>query len=452
LRSVLYERSPVSAYHLTFHGGALWASYGIPTDPEGHVLRIDTTGFRPGDTPFTEGDAELIDIESFILAQGFPESNIYNLRFEGDDLYVVDAAANAVIKRDGSTGELSVYATLDDIPNPTPVGPPFIDAVPTSIVADGERIFVANYTGFPFASGLASIFGLGTGGDVSVVHDGLTLITDLAIDPRDGNFVVLQFGEFGQQGPVPGTGRLLKLQEGRVDTLAAGLSFVSGLAIDANGDMFVSSLMTGDVVKIQTTAGPGQSIVSGLTTPLGIEMDARGNLWVAEQGTGNGDGQISVIAPDGEAHPFITGLRSILYEGSPVSAYHIAFYDGSLWAAVGLSPESEGGYLLRVDTSGFRPGDPPLTANDAQRIDVGSFMLGEGFAETNLYDLTFDTDGNLYAVDAAANAVIKRDAATGALSVFARLDPLPNPTPVGPPFIQAVPTSILFDEDRLFVG
>ena len=41
------------------------------------------------------------------------------------------------------------------------------------------------------------------------------------------------------------------------------------------------------------------TIAAGLNAPIGIELDADGNLWVAESGTGQTDGSVSIIRPDG---------------------------------------------------------------------------------------------------------------------------------------------------------
>lgn len=190
----------------------------------------------------------------------------------------------------------------------------------------------------------------------------------------------------------------------------------------------------------------------GLVNPIGIEVDANGLVWVAEQGTGSDDGQISVVTTDGQVHPFLTGLRSVLIEGETESAQHLGFQDGQLWVTYGLSSITPEGYLLRVDTTGFAPGDPPLSVNDAEVIDIGTFVLGEGFDETNPYNFTVGPDDDLFITDASANAIIRREAASGTLSVFAELDSIANPTQIGAPYIDAVPTSIVFAGDRFYVS
>ena len=275
VRSLVFDNTPASAYHLTFHDGALWAALGLSTDvAEGYVLRIDTTGFRPGDTPHTAAEAELIDIGNFVLCEGFPETNLYDLAFDANgDLYVVDAGANAVIKRDGATGDLSVLATFETIPNPTPVGPPFIQAVPTSILFAGDRLYVGALTGFPFVEGLARVYEVGLDGTVSVFQDGLTLVTDLTIHPTNGHLAVLQFGQFDFDPPPPGfrphTGAALLLKDGSPKPLATGLNLPVGMCFDADGNLFITTLPDGAVHRMPaalvTAAEPTPAVPRAFT-------------------------------------------------------------------------------------------------------------------------------------------------------------------------------------------
>lgn len=202
-------------------------------------------------------------------------------------------------------------------------------------------------------------------------------------------------------------------------------------------------------------AGPTITVVAtGLLFPQGIELDEQGRIWVAEQGTGAMDGRISVVTPDGEVHTVLDGLASNIVQGSPEGVHHLVLREGELWGTQGLGEESPEGNLLRIDVSGFTPGDSPLTMEDVIVEDVGTFAVTAdptGTAQTNIYNLAFGPDGDLFIVDASANAVIRREAGTGALSVLAALPPVPNDTGFGPPMMQAVPTGIVFEGGRLLV-
>ncbi|QXD15201.1 ScyD/ScyE family protein [Rhodocaloribacter litoris] len=196
-----------------------------------------------------------------------------------------------------------------------------------------------------------------------------------------------------------------------------------------------------------------QPFATDLLTPIGLEMDTRGRLWVAQVGTGNNDGRISVVTPDGQVYPFLDGLGSVPEADGNAGTYHLRFIDGRLYFSNGMGTVTPEGYLLRVDTTGFTPGDPPrpLAAIDTV-TNVGAFATDNGFPANNLYDLAEGPDGDLFLVDAGANALFRMDGATGALSVLATFDPIPNPTPVGPPMIDPVPTSVVYHEGRLYVS
>lgn len=78
------------------------------------------------------------------------DSHPYNLTKGADGhIYISDAGANAIIRRE-SAGHYSALAEIPGFANPTPVGPPQVEAVPTSILFDGHDFLVTTLTGFPF--------------------------------------------------------------------------------------------------------------------------------------------------------------------------------------------------------------------------------------------------------------------------------------------------------------
>jgi hypothetical protein len=193
---------------------------------------------------------------------------------------------------------------------------------------------------------------------------------------------------------------------------------------------------------------------SGLSAPFGLEVDDKGQVWVAEAGTGNNDGRISVITSRNKIYPVIEGFTSVFPPNEPTAlgVYHLLLDGHILWALNGID-----GRLYKADLSSFQPGDTPLQASELESEDIASFVLAYDFGEedtgeSNPYNLTLGPDGNLYITDAAANAIIRREAGTGALSVFAVLPDIDNPTAIGPPTIDAVPTGIVYDGDRFLVS
>ncbi len=182
---------------------------------------------------------------------------------------------------------------------------------------------------------------------------------------------------------------------------------------------------------------------------IGIDVDADGNIWLAEMGTGNDDGTITYIEPDGDPVVFMTGLPSGFNDAGEIAGPNRTFQlpNNKVLILVGEGPHAQAQSLLYVDKSDFVPSSP-LTLNDVeQSIKIGDFVLSLGFSNSNPYNLDWDADGNMYIVDAGGNSVIKRDVSTGNLSLFKTLDAFPNPTPIGPPFIEPVPTGILTKAD-----
>ncbi len=233
--------------HVFLDGDDLWFTH-TTSGSSGFLYQISTAGFTPGDAPRTPADiAHSVDVAGFVFAEGYTDSNAYGIA-KGPDgaLYLTDAGANVVLRYDLTTGLLSVVAAFPDLPNPTPVGPPAVNVVPTGIVAADGRLYVSTLTGFPFVQGLARVYAVELNGSFSIHEGGLTTLTDLARDPRDGALTALQHGVFvpPPPPPVPGwqpaSGRVLRLDDGQ--ELAYGFDLATGIAYNASGVLYVTTL------------------------------------------------------------------------------------------------------------------------------------------------------------------------------------------------------------------
>ncbi len=182
---------------------------------------------------------------------------------------------------------------------------------------------------------------------------------------------------------------------------------------------------------------------SGLQAPIGMSVDDKGRLWVTESGTGNNDGRVSVITKEGTVYPVITGFSSVLANGLAEGLSHPLYKDGHLYILHGIE-----GRLYIADVSAYKPGDPTVAASSLTSEDIGTYVRSQNLTDpinSNPYNLTSGPGGHLYIVDAGANAIIKRDKSSKALSVFARF---PNINPM----TEAVPTGIVFDGKRFLVS
>lgn len=200
-----------------------------------------------------------------------------------------------------------------------------------------------------------------------------------------------------------------------------------------------------ETIKIATLA-------TGLASPIGVDTDASGRAWVTEAGTGNNDGKVSMITPDGKVYPVITGFDSQVFQPGELDGLnHLLFADGVLYI---LGSHSR---LYIANVASFKPGDAPLLAKNLTLEDKKQFILdyvfptGQDTEDTHLYNMTLGPNGDLYFADAAANAIVRRTKA-GVWSIFANIPRLPNPTQVGPPFIDSVPTGIVFNGQNFLVS
>jgi DNA-binding beta-propeller fold protein YncE len=74
---------------------------------------------------------------------------------------------------------------------------------------------------------------------------------------------------------------------GNVSTFASsGLSFPSGLAFDAAGNLYVTNTGDNTVSEFSATGASKGTFASGLSDPIGLAFDAAGNLYVANNVAG----------------------------------------------------------------------------------------------------------------------------------------------------------------------
>ena len=185
-----------------------------------------------------------------------------------------------------------------------------------------------------------------------------------------------------------------------------------------------------------------------------MESDAAGRVWIAEAGTAKNDGRISILH-NNAAVPAITGFNSQIYLGDVDGLSHMLCADGVLYIL--YSNEK----LYKADVGAFKPGDAPLLASSIPSEDIGAFVKAQTAAGivtdnpdkySHAYQMVIGPGGDLFIVDAAANVIIRCNKTTGALSILASIPGVKNPTPVGPPFIQGVPTGIVFDGTNFLVS
>lgn len=168
-------------------------------------------------------------------------------------LHVNDAARNLVFAVDVDARTFTTLVTFPPVPNPlAPMGPPLIDAVPSSIRGSGDSLVVSFLTGFPFGAGAASVNVVNRQAGTSTrLISGLQTVVDVAPSASpEGQMYVLEFSRSFLTGAP---GRLLRFDSSTArpivitDTLASPTS----VAIDPRtGDLWVSELRANRIVRV----------------------------------------------------------------------------------------------------------------------------------------------------------------------------------------------------------
>ena len=190
------------------------------------------------------------------FADNVRHSHPYGVVGQGRHLYVVDAGFNLLRKVDVHSGEVETLASFAPTPNPRfPVGPPFIETVPTSIRWDGHDLLVTLLSGGPFfLPGYSTIQQVDSRtGEVTPLIAGLSSaidVTPLGSRCRDDGFLSL---EFNLTFPVPGPGRLqyFATADASPVVLADCLTTPTSMVLDRKGDrVVITELATGRLVTL----------------------------------------------------------------------------------------------------------------------------------------------------------------------------------------------------------
>lgn len=175
----------------------------------------------------------------------------------------------------------------------------------------------------------------------------------------EGNIYVTYSGGRGQKVPVS----IYKIDtDYNVKPFLSDLMNATGMAFDADGQLYVSSRYDGTVYRVAPN-GAMSTYAEGMGVATGIAFDREGSLYVGDR-----SGTIWRIAPDRQIFVYATLEPS-------VAAYHLAFApDGLL-------------YVSGPTTSSF---DAIYTVDSHGTVNV--FYRGLGRPQ----GLAFDAQGNLY--------------------------------------------------------
>ena len=190
------------------------------------------------------------------------------------------------------------------------------------------------------------------------IADNLHPVTNPAVD-SNGNIYVTFSGPRGQRVPVS----LYKISSNyTVKPFVTSLTNPTGLALDRNGNLFVSCRHDGTIYRVPPD-GHAEQWMEGMGIATGIAFDGHGNLFVGDR-----SGTIFKISPSREIFVFATLEPS-------VSAYHLAFHPSGELYVTGPTTSSYD-RVYRITQGG----------------DVNVFYRGLGRPQ----GMAFDRESNLY--------------------------------------------------------
>lgn len=225
--------------HPLYQDGKLYVLHGV----SGTLYTLDVSAFKAGDTPMSFAGLKKEDLGTYVKTLKLTDplnSNPYDLTLGPDgNLYIADAGANAIFKRDKTTGTLSLFAKLPDAATK-------VEAVPTGIVFDGTRFLVTTLSGFPFTAGNAKMYQITTDGTLSEYKKGFTTLSHLTLS-KNNKPIAIQLAEFGAMGFQPLTGKVVN-EEGKV--LLSGIMMPTDIERSGNREFYLLSYALGTIQKL----------------------------------------------------------------------------------------------------------------------------------------------------------------------------------------------------------
>ncbi len=187
---------------------------------------------------------------------GYRFSNPWGLALSADGLtlWVVDASQNTLNRVDLATGRWVRVMRFAPIPNPTPVGPPVFDSVPTGIRIYGQQLLISFLSGFPFPRGSARVLAVNPESKtVEPFIFGLTSATDVLWRDRGPNlrpqFWVLEFS-LNQSATTAPPGRLLRFDAPEPVVVLSDLRAPVSLAFDSTSEELFILELSGRILKV----------------------------------------------------------------------------------------------------------------------------------------------------------------------------------------------------------
>jgi sugar lactone lactonase YvrE len=167
----------------------------------------------------------------------------------------------------------------------------------------------------------------------SLIATGIHAVANPTMD-HSGNIFVTFSGQRGQETPVS----VFRIErDGEMRPFVRGIMNATGLAVDYEENLYVSSRHEGKVYRVAKN-GASTVYAEGMGVASGMAFDADQNLYVGDR-----SGTIFKIAPDRQIFVFATLEPS-------VAAYHLAFGpDGTLYVTGPTTSSYDAVYAVNRD-------------------------------------------------------------------------------------------------------
>jgi hypothetical protein len=223
-------------YAVTAGGGCSHGNLNIPNA----ILQINADGAW----------SRIANLSAFQMAH--PVANPNPADFEPDGVwYGLISVNGALFAVEPNHGEVDEITTEGIVSRYIDVSQTQGHVVPTAIARIKSGFFISNLGLFPIVPGSAALFTVNNVGSVTKIQTGLTTVVASVVIGNKTYFLELSTDP---GFPVPGKGAVVRLADGKLTTIADGLTTPTGMTVGPDGALYVSNFGTG------APAGAGQIV------------------------------------------------------------------------------------------------------------------------------------------------------------------------------------------------